>query len=301
MALQIKERWESGEGSIGKDGRDEYSAIVWGTAADNADDPYTVLLFAVQHFSFVSAQGHVLSDLARRRIAPFTWEFRAQYTSATFDRQTNDASYAYTTGGGTQHITHSVRTMGTFVPSGKTPINYKGTIGKDAEGVDIEVNQKNFRTTFYLPANVMTQAYNDLLESCTSKINSDQVTIIVDGISSTYQPGELLFRGTEGSKRRGFEDWELVLNWSAERNVTGITIGDITGISKRGWDYLWVTYVDQSQLTAGAMARIAKQVNVEQVYRDVPLTPVIRPTSFGQSNTQPWTTPTFVNGARTGG
>ena len=55
--------------------------------------------------------------------------------------------------------------------------------------------------------------------------------------------GECLFLGATGSKR-GVEDWEITYRFAGSQNRTGISVGSIIGISKRGWDYLWVRYAD---------------------------------------------------------
>jgi hypothetical protein len=40
------------------------------------------------------------------------------------------------------------------------------------------------------------------------------------------------------------EDWEIPFKFAASPNATDLTVGDITGIEKKGWEYLWVRYAD---------------------------------------------------------
>jgi len=40
------------------------------------------------------------------------------------------------------------------------------------------------------------------------------------------------------------EDWEIAFKFAASPNATDLTVGDITGIEKKGWEYLWVRYAD---------------------------------------------------------
>src|SRR6185312_3307332 len=162
MALSITEAWESGTGSIGKDSRDEYKAIVTGTAADNADDPLTVTLFALQNFSVISAQGNILVNLDRNRIAPFTWEIIGHYESPTRTRQTNDANFSFTTGGGTQHITCALEHVADYDSDGDDGPNHGGSIGVTAdsiEGVDIHVPTFDFKLTYNVPSTQMSTNY----------------------------------------------------------------------------------------------------------------------------------------------
>jgi len=302
MALSITERWESGEGSVGSNSGDIYSAIVKGSKDDNADDAYTVTVYAATHFSPVSPQGNIINNLARKRIAPYTWEFTATYSSPTWERQTNDAQFSFTTGGGTQHITTSRETIGKFVVTGGTPIDFQNGIGVsgtgEVEGVDIHVSSFDFKTTFYAPQNLLTTNYVGSMKNLTDCANSDTVNLNIDGIQITFQPGELLYLGAEGQKRKGFSDWELTLNWSGQKNVSNATIGPITGITKRGWDYLWVYYEVAKQ--DNHLPPLPIQVNVERVYDYQALSPLLLPTQFGLTNSQPWTQPTFINGTQTG-
>ena len=79
--------------------------------------------------------------------------------------------------------------------------------------------------------------------------------------------GECLFLGASGSKR-GEEDWEITFRFAASPNRTGITVGDITGIAKKGWEYLWVRYADAEDAAAKALVKKPVAVYVEKVYED---------------------------------
>jgi hypothetical protein len=52
----------------------------------------------------------------------------------------------------------------------------------------------------------------------------------------------------------------------ASPNRTGITVGDITGISKKGWEYLWVRYADSEDAAAKAIVKKPVAAYVEKVY-----------------------------------
>ena len=43
--------------------------------------------------------------------------------------ETGESTYQLDTGGGTQHITHSIKTVGKYAPPGKTAPDFKGAIG----------------------------------------------------------------------------------------------------------------------------------------------------------------------------
>jgi hypothetical protein len=48
--------------------------------------------------------------------------------------------------------------------------------------------------------------------------------------------------------------------------LPAVTIGSITGIEKRGHDYLWVRYEDS--VSSNALIKLPKAVYVDRVYRD---------------------------------
>ncbi|MBM3854743.1 MAG: hypothetical protein FJ399_16585, partial [Verrucomicrobia bacterium] len=149
--------------------------------------------------------------------------------------QTGENVFSFDTGGGTQHITQSKDTVSTHAASGKTAPDFQGAIGVTAdsvEGVDITVPVYQFAETHYFPDEVVTPAYKGTLFSLTGKVNS--------GSFRGFQPGEVLFLGATGSKR-GTDpqaDWEISFRFAASPNASGLSVGPITGISKKGWEYL---------------------------------------------------------------
>lgn len=309
MALKAIETWESGEGVIGKDGSDEYSVFVYGDpVADQADNEQVIMPFAIPKFSLLSWSGHTAVNFARKRLGPGHWLVTASYRSPTTTRQTNDASFHFCTGGGTQHITCSRRTIksyGATDPDGVGGIAYTppdcrqsiNNTGDDVAGTDIFVPTFDFKITFYSPPEKMVGTYVQTLRDCTAHFNSDPVLINVDGVRFTCQPGELLFLNAEGSKRQGFSDWEFTLNFKTSANIKNQDIGPIKGISARGWDYLWVRHTKQKDAASNTLVSIPEAAYVEEVYTAATLSPLILPTSFGQTNSQFWSAPTPDSGA----
>jgi len=185
------------------------------------------------------------------------WSAEVRYGSVP---QTNESTFSFDTGGGTQHITHSLATVARYAPSGKTAPDFKGAIGVTAdsvEGVDIAVPVYQFAETHYLPDSAVTPAYKATLFWLTGKVCS--------AAFKGFAAGECLFLGAAGSKR-GHGDWEIGFRFAACPNVTNLTIGDITGINKKGWEYLWVRYQDTEDTVAKALVKRAIAVYVEQVY-----------------------------------
>jgi hypothetical protein len=187
------------------------------------------------------------------------WEVSARYGQKE-KKETGDSSFSFDTGGGTVHISQSLQTLGSYAPPGKTAPNFQGAIGAtidSVEGTDITVPIYSFAETHYLDNALVTGAY---------KLNLFQLTGRVNAASfKGFAAGEVLFLGASGSKR-GSEDWEITFRFAASPNVSGLAVGPITGITKRGWDYLWVRYADAEDQNVLVKQPIAAYV--ERVYQD---------------------------------
>ena len=187
------------------------------------------------------------------------WEAVARYGKKE-PKETGQSSFSFDTGGGSQHISQSLATIGSHAPPGKTAPDFKGAIGctTDAvEGTDITVPVYSFTETHYLPIATVTAAYKAALFRLTGRTNDDTFR--------GFEAGEVLFLGASGSQR-GYEDWEVTFRFAASPNVTGLAVGDITDIDKRGWEYLWVRYADAESEDVLVKQPIA--VYVEQVYEE---------------------------------
>ena len=173
----------------------------------------------------------------------------------------------FDTAGGTQHITQSKGT----VSYGTNPPDNDNAIGFDGEkvhGVDIVSPAFDWSETHILTT--VNAAYFGTLFSTTGKVNSDSFR--------QFSAGEVLFLGCSGSRLKSGE-WEMTFRFSASANVTNRTIGTITGISKGGWDYLWVRY--ETTTDNDAIVQQPSWVYVETIYDE---------TDFSALSLPDWTT-----------
>jgi hypothetical protein len=127
------------------------------------------------------------------------------------------------------------------------------------EGVDVTVPVYNFSETHYIADAAVTGAYKAALFGLTGRVNN--------AAFKRFAAGEVLFLGASGSKR-GDEDRQITFKFAASPNVTGLTVGTITGIAKGGWQYMWVLYEEQEDATASKLVKRPKAVYVERVYYD---------------------------------
>jgi hypothetical protein len=56
-------------------------------------------------------------------------------------------------------------------------------------------------------------------------------------------------------------------------NVTGLTIGGIAGVAKKGWEVAWIRYQDTITVADGKdnPTRVPKYVYVDRVYDTIPM------------------------------
>lgn len=252
MAVTVEEKWDSRETTLGEDASVDLRFIVRGTDDDVTAHANLLAFAPVLYGGLIRQTSHI------ERIAEFAWEGSVRY-GLLEPPETGDSSFSFDTGGGTQHITQSLATVGAYSASGPPP-NFRGAIGvtsDSVEGVDVTVPVYNFSETHYIDAALVTGAYKATLFYLTGTVNNAPFR--------GFAAGEVLFLGASGSKR-GQEDWEISYRFAASPNVTGLVVGTMTGIAKKGWEYLWVRYQDAEDTAAKALVKRPVSVYVEQVY-----------------------------------
>ena len=195
--------------------------------------------------------------------------WRGTVNYAASEPEENEAVVNFDVASETQHISQSLQTVGQFVTDTGTAADYKGAIGVEGDevkGCDIVAPRLSFGWTVYKPKEIITVAYVKSLASMVGRTNASAFL--------SFAAGELLFVGASGSRRAKQDDWELTFKFDASPNVTDITIGDITGISKLGFDYLWVAYEPAEDTDAKIVKPQPRQVNVERVYRSADFSPL---------------------------
>ncbi|MCC7350221.1 MAG: hypothetical protein IT446_06595 [Phycisphaerales bacterium] len=192
------------------------------------------------------------------------WEGRVTYAPLEYQSppEAGDSTFNFDTGGGTQHITQSLATINKYIASGTAP-DFKGAIGVTAdsvEGVDITVPVYNFSETHYIAPADVDDAYKGAIFALTGKVNNASFR----GLAA----GECLFLGASGTRRgTGADDlWEITYRFAGSANRMGLTIGGITGIDKKGWEYLWVRYQDVVDSPSNSLVKQPLAVYVEKVY-----------------------------------
>jgi hypothetical protein len=175
-------------------------------------------------------------------------------------------SRSFDTTGATQHITQAYP-IGSAAekrfPSNAA--NMSGAIGVDSNGVngvDVVTPQFQWQETYEVPSMYVTGPYIIGVSTITGTTNNA-------GFRG-FAAGEVLFLGCSGSQEwdeaKGDGPWSLSYRFVASKNVTNQTIGSITGISKKGHEYLWVRYEDT--VDSSSLLKRPKAVYVNSVYRE---------------------------------
>jgi hypothetical protein len=200
------------------------------------------------------------------------WQLQISYSKDGAEDGTEPLKRArsFDTTGGTQHITQacSVGSGGTLdfekrFPSSAT--NMSGAIGVDGNGVngvDIVVPQLQWQESYDVPNSYVTSAWIRGVAGVTGTTNN--------ATFRGFEAGEVLFVGCSGSQewddQKGRGPWSLSFRFVASKNVTGQTIGSISGIEKKGHEYLWVRYEDA--VSSNTLLKQPKAVYVSKVYKD---------------------------------
>lgn len=174
------------------------------------------------------------------QIGDETWDVTVKFvTPDRYDQRKHERpdlgeyELSWDTTGGTARITTALDTD--RFPA--TATDHKGAIGLDQEGnvqgVDIVVPACKWTITFRLATATVNNAYGMVLETLTGTVN--------DAAFFGRPAGEVLFMGAQG--KTGIRT-NPVFNFDFVRlpNITGLTIGGITGIAKKGHQYLWVEF-----------------------------------------------------------
>ena len=168
---------------------------------------------------------------------------------------------SFDTTGGTQHKTQAEAEsrFGNNAPDQQRAI---GVDSNGVNGVDIVVPQLSWQESYDVPNSYVTSAWIRGVAGVTGTTNN--------AAFRGFEAGEVLFLGCSGSQewddQKGSGPWSLSFRFAASKNVTGETIGDITGIAKKGHEYLWVRYEDA--VSSGSLLKKPRAVYVNKVYKD---------------------------------
>lgn len=182
------------------------------------------------------------------------WEAEFTYNSTRLE----DGSFEWSidTGGATVKVTQAYD----YADFGTSSFDSQGAINIDAqgrsEGIDLGIPQLTLNCRARIPGDFVTLGYIQVLKGLSYKMN--------DGDFFGFASGEILFLGAQVTVVLG-ESTDINFKFTASENVTGLTIGGVSGIEKLGHDYLWIRYKDSEG--ADGIERTVDTVSVDRVYQ----------------------------------
>lgn len=171
--------------------------------------------------------------------------------------------WAWDTTGGTAHITQAVQHIQSYAPAGKTAPDHKGAIGVkqdgEVEGCDIVVPSFKWTETHQLPAAAASWGYSQMVKAVTGRVNN--------AAFRGFPAGQVRFDGAQGGGSNKDPNLvEVTFHFVQQDDVDDVTVGDITGVDKDGWQYSWVEYALAEDSTAKKNASRPIAAHIERVY-----------------------------------
>ena len=268
MPLSFTEKLDSRKWVTGDNPSVELVYILTGTSDDVSAKTLATNSTAATYQGLVRQSIEVQPEWVDTNTTDGSWIVTVRYGLKT-PPVVGQTRIKFSTTGGTQHVTQSRSTVNRYAPAGKTAPDFKGAIGvtHDAvEGVDIAAPVFKFQVSKIF-ASEGAPSLGDLY-NLTAKVNSGTFTVTdtVTGRSITLAAGECLFEGAQDGGDREDGSFELQFDFAGSPNRTGITVGSITGIVKKGWEYLWVRYADSEDAAAKAIVKRPVAAYVEQLF-----------------------------------
>ncbi len=207
--------------------------------------------------------GKCKKDVRIQELGNGHWEGDVPYS--TLDRgDTGDVRWSFNIGTQSVTITHALAHVATY-PDGGDP--HKGAIGvtvdgngQTVKGCQALVPYFTWDEEHFYPAPIVaSHAFIQNLEALVSTCNESAWRI--------WGAQELLLLGAESSGTKNMGD-ELAVGvkyrFASARTKTNQTIGDITGITKTGHNYLWIEYEEQEADGIGTSRPV--RVHTERIY-----------------------------------
>ncbi len=130
--------------------------------------------------------------------------------------------------------------------------------GSPPEGVEVFEPNASFSETHWLPAASMTETYLRTILRIVGKISNASFR--------GWDAEEVLCTGVSGTKR-GADDWEVSFRFGVKEHQSGMTVAGISGIDKKGWQFLWPRYELKMDGDAFILSNVVEYIVVADVFR----------------------------------
>jgi hypothetical protein len=255
----VVELFKSDEGVTTIDGKGDHSTLMY-MASGYATRPTAKA--AILAIAPATNQGLYFQRISIEQTAVATWVGRCEY-GVREPLAVGEYTFSWDTTGGTVHLTTPIDCTSYAVAGYTAPTDLEKVILADrdrrVQGVDVPTPSLKLTISYRLPGATITLAYIKALAGCVGKTN--------DKAYGGFEAGELLFLGATG--RSGSATDPIVdFHFLASVNVTGMTLGDITGIDKTGHQYIWPWFGEDEDETADELIVKPKAIYVDTVVEE---------------------------------
>lgn len=255
----VVELFKSDEGVTTIDGKGDHSTLVYMANGYTTRPTAKAAILAVAP---VTNQGLYFQRISVEQTALATWVGRCEYGVRT-PLAVGEYTFSWDTTGGTVHLTTPYACTMYTAPGYVAAEDYKKSILVDrdrrVQGVDVPTPSLKLTISYRLPGATITLAYVKALAGCVGKTN--------DKAYGGFEVGELLFLGATG-RSGSATDPIIDFHFLASTNVTGLTIGDITGIDKTGHQFIWPWFEPAKDQTANVLIVKPQAVYVDTVVEE---------------------------------
>jgi len=177
--------------------------------------------------------------------------------------ETGSYDFSFDTSGATVKIKAAKQHMASYPDLGPSLANmFKSSIGVtregEIEGADIIIPALKLTCNFRHPEGVVNLNFVKILGNATGSVNLNPFLV--------WAGGEMLFAGASGGDGSEKEA-ELSYQFIIIPNESSLTLGEITGIVKKGHHYAWIEF--QDSFAAGFPTKEPSRVHIERVYDEI--------------------------------
>lgn len=211
-------------------------------------------------YTFPSGRVASLKNIAIKDVSSAMWEATVSY-DVHIPKVLDQIDYEFEAGSQQVTITHALATTA-YTGGGRTAPNFQKGINISADGkiqgIAVDRPQFTFQLTKYWDPTEVTAAYQLIVAGLVGKVNN--ATFPSGGLPA----GSVKFLGARG--RLAGNKFPITYRFEYSPNETGLTVADISGISRTGWQYLDVYRRVISDDTAKKKVEVPHSVYVHTVY-----------------------------------
>jgi hypothetical protein len=172
---------------------------------------------------------------------------------------------AWDTTGHTTHITQAYHTDTYPAGAGPNIFDAINLSGDSVQGIDVVRPSLRYSETWVIPADMaVSGSFVSAVYKLTGTVNQTTFRF--------FDPGEALFMGARAQWQGGEPFVAVTFDFECRPNNPVEYVNGITGVSRDGWQYLWIIY--ESKEDTDRLVQMPKYCYVQDVYEKKDWTPL---------------------------